>query len=259
MKSLNLGLTAMLGLLCLLVSCKSPDAPGGQTDKYYTVSFESGGGTVISDKTVLEGTTLNLTLTEYKPLRSGYLFDGWFVQGDTVQTARTSITVNENITLVAMWTRLFSVTLEMGEGGALGSNPNLYFTLGALFEPSSYRPFRKGFFFLHWYLKNDPSMAEVGSFRIDGDSTLVAKWEEGWAVTFELNGGVYSRNYITVAKGDNVTISLADINPVKDDNVFDGWYYDEYFTDPVLGDTATVTGDISLYVKWIPLRMFSSL
>jgi uncharacterized repeat protein (TIGR02543 family) len=170
--------------------------------------------------------------------------------------------VNENINLVAKWTKLFSVTLEMGEGGSLGSSVNLTSILGGSnFEAGSYRPVRKGFVFKYWYLKDDPTKTEVESIRMVEDITLVAEWEEGWAVTFELNGGVYNRdiNYITFAKGDNVTIALAKINIVREGYVFDGWYYDADFINPVLADTIPVTGNFTLYVKWVPLSLFTSL
>jgi uncharacterized repeat protein (TIGR02543 family) len=148
----------------------------------------------------------------------------------------------------------------MGEGGTLGlSNPNLTRLSGALFEASAYRPFKKGFVFLYWYLKDDPSRAAVESLRVENDITLVAQWEEGWTVTLVLNGGVYNRNYITVPKTDNATISLAGINLVRANYVFEGWYYDEAFTNPVIGDTVPVTESFSLYVKWTDVSVYASL
>jgi uncharacterized repeat protein (TIGR02543 family) len=261
MKLLGSGLASAFGLLLLLAACENPASPGPgpSVPTTYTVSFDSDGGSEIADiKKVPKGTVLSLREEEYVPKQTGYFFDGWYLQDDPKQTPYYSITVNGNITLVAKWIKLFSVALEMGEGGTLGLYPNLSVLPGSLFEAGAYRPFRKGFIFLHWYLKDDPSKAKVEGIRVDRDITLVAVWEEGWAVTLELNGGVYPRNYITVAQGDNVTVSLAEINPVREDYVFDGWYYDEGFTKPV-PDTITVTGDITLYVKWVSLGDFEPL
>jgi uncharacterized repeat protein (TIGR02543 family) len=261
MKLLSLGLTAALCLLCLLVSCKDPVAPepGPQPVPNYTVSFQSEGGTPIADIKVRKGTILHLRVKDFTPEQDGYFFNFWYLKGDAGKKPCIYITVNGNITLVADWTKLFIVTLELGEGGSLGRDPNISILPGTFFEPGAYRPFRKGFLFQYWYLKDDQSKAEVESVRVDRDITLVAEWGEAWAVTLVLNGGVYDRDYINVAKGDNVTISLANIKPVRNDYVFDGWYYDEYFIDPVLDDTITVTGDITLYVKWVRLSIFENL
>jgi uncharacterized repeat protein (TIGR02543 family) len=259
---LSLGLIATLGLLCLLVSCKSPVEPEQQqSDTYFTVSFDSDGGKEVPDiKNVLKGTLLNISSSDYWSKRSGYLFDGWYLQGDTQQKRLASIRVNGNITVVAKWAKLFSVTLEMGEGGTLGSSPNLTsFLYGSTFEVGSYTPYRKGFLFQYWYLKEDLSKAAVQSIRIEKDITLVAEWKEGWTVTLVLNGGSYVRDYITVAKGDNVTVSLADIKPVRQNYVFEGWYYDAGLNNPVPGDTIPVTGNINLYAKWTSLAFIESL
>jgi uncharacterized repeat protein (TIGR02543 family) len=260
MKLLSIGLTAVLGLLCLLISCKNPTTPETPPVINYTVSFQSDGGTPIADiKNVPQGTVLRVSSSDYWPKRPGYLFDGWYLQGDTNQRLLRSIRVNGNITLVAKWIKLFTVKLEMGEGGTLGGNLPLTFLPGALFEASSYRPFRKGFLFLYWYEKDKLPKAPVGTFQVDKDITLVAEWEEGWTVSLELNGGTYSRNYVTVAKRDNATISLAGINLVREGYIFEGWYYDAAFTNPVPGDTIPVTEDFTLYVKWTSLSVYSAM
>jgi uncharacterized repeat protein (TIGR02543 family) len=263
MRFLSLGLTVLLGLLCLLVSCKNDSPASEPSVEYYTVSFNSDGGSAIADiKNVRKGTVINIGRRVYWPERTRCLFVGWYLQGDTKQETLNVIRVEENINLVAKWDHLFTVTLEMGEGGSLGSNPNLTSIIGgSIFEPGSYRPFRKGFIFKYWYLKDDPSEAPVESIRILEDITLVAEWEEGWAVTFVLNGGVYNRDidYITFAKSDDAAVALAGISIVRDNYVFDGWYYDADFTDPVTSDTILVTGNFTLYVKWLPLSLFTSL
>jgi uncharacterized repeat protein (TIGR02543 family) len=259
---ISLGLIALLGLLCLLVSCKNDSSDSPSPEPLYTVSFDSAGGSAIADITnVPKGKVLNIGGRDYWPERPRCLFSGWYLQGDTRQQPVNAIRVEGNITLVAKWTQQFTVTLEMGAEGALGWNPNLTsFFYGSIFEAEAYTPFRKGFIFQYWYLKDDLSKTPVESIRIVEDITLVAEWEEGWTVTFVLGEGVYYyRNYITVAKADNATISLAGINLVREDYVFEGWYYDAEFFDPVPGDTVPVTGNMSLYVKWVPLSFFTSL
>jgi uncharacterized repeat protein (TIGR02543 family) len=262
MRLLGSGLVAAFGLLCVLAACENQAAPGPgpkPTVPTYTVSFDSDGGTPIAGIKVRKGVTIDLRDKYFQTQQTGYFFNGWFLKDDPspVLRSRTSITVNENITLVAKWIKYCVVSLEMGEGGTLGGNTELSVLPGTLLEAGGYKPFRKGFIFRYWYLKDDPSEAKRDSIRVDSDITLVAAWKEGWAVTLVLNGGVYPRDYITVDKDDG-TLDLAGVKPVKANSVFEGWYYNAGFTEPV-PDEITVTENITLYVKWLPLNLFEDL
>jgi uncharacterized repeat protein (TIGR02543 family) len=252
----SFGLIAALGMLCVIVSCKNSNAPEISITNY-TVSFQIGGGTAIADKIVQEGTALNLELAEYQIEQTGYFFDGWYLPGDTEQRPLSSITVTGDITLVAKWLFPVSVSLEM-EGGALEGIPNFSsLRPGSIFEASWYVPSKKGYVFLHWYLKDEPSHIVEENIQVDCDIILVAEWEEGWLVTLELDGGEYYRDYITLAK-DDAMLTLTLIRPFKDDYILEGWYYDEAFTLPV-PDKITLSSDITLYVKWSSLINFESL
>jgi uncharacterized repeat protein (TIGR02543 family) len=248
-------LVAALGLLCFLVSCKDssdPDQPAN-----YTVSFQSGGGTPIADKTVPKGT--DFKLSGYQTELAGHFFDGWYLQGDTAQKLLTSITVTKNITLVAKWLKAVSVTLDL-QGGVLAGNPDFTnLRPGTIFEAEWYVPTREdreGFVFLYWYLQDDLFQTEVRSIQVDTDITLVAKWEEGWIVELELDGGEYFTNYLTIAK--NAMLELASIRTFKDGYALEGWYYDAAF-DSRVPDVIMVTRNITLYVKWVILSYFEPL
>jgi uncharacterized repeat protein (TIGR02543 family) len=249
------GLFAALGLLCVIVSCEDSSAPETPAANY-TVSFLSDGITLIADKTVREGTTLALTFSEYQPEeRSGYFFDGWYVQDDTEQTILDRITVNKNITLVAKWVDPISITLDM-QGGELVGDPGSNLRPGTTFEAAWYVPAKRGYVFLHWYLQGDLSRTAVETIQVAAGITLVAEWEAGWVVTFELNGGEYPDEFITVTKG--ALFELSSIRPVKDDYVLEGWYSDGAFVfrSP---NTITVVKDITLYAKWVPLDIYSPM
>ena len=80
----------------------------------YTITFNSNGGSIIEPITDIEpDSTVNLDvtiggITTYNPVfvpeREGYLFDYWY-QIDYPLTPVHSITVNDDITLIAKWTR----------------------------------------------------------------------------------------------------------------------------------------------------------
>jgi uncharacterized repeat protein (TIGR02543 family) len=248
-------LIVIVGLVLACVSCNNSTTPPKTSVTNYTVSFQTAGGTAIPGKTMPEGATLALGLSEYQPERPGYSFDGWYIQGDTEQTPVTSITVKENITLVAKWLSNVSVTLDL-QGGTLSRDPDTSVRPGAVFD-AWHVPSLKGSVFLHWYLKGDPYMAKVESIQVYDNITLVALWELGCVVTFELDEGeYYGDDYVTVALYD--TFETAEIRPLKDGYVLEGWYYDEDFTRPV-PPVITVSRDITLYVKWAPLSDYSHL
>jgi uncharacterized repeat protein (TIGR02543 family) len=255
-KLLTLSLILALGMVCFLVSCK--DSNDSESPVNYIVSFQSGDGTAIADKKVRKDATLNLELSEFQPELTGYFFDGWYLQGDTEQELLASIKVTKNITLVAKWQKAVIVTLDLQGGTWEGAVllPDTYHRRGSTFHAVWYEPAKRGFIFKYWFLQGDPNKEEKESIQVDNDITLVALWEEGWVVEFELNGGVYQPNYLTVA--NNAIIQLASIKPVKDGYALEGWYYDASFASRA-PDLITVTGNIKLYAKWISLEAFDSL
>ena len=81
------------------------------------------------------------------------------------------------------------------------------------------------------------------------DITLYAKWEKlpdvTYQVTFDTTGGSSIMTQ-TVIKGDKA--QKPETDPVRDGNVFAGWYLDEAYTTLYEFDTP-VTGDITIYAK----------
>ena len=72
-------------------------------DVSYTLSFHANGGSVaMASKTVKAGEAYGELPT---PTRSGYLFDGWYtaMEGGSLITASTKVTLTENQTLYAHW------------------------------------------------------------------------------------------------------------------------------------------------------------
>lgn len=68
---------------------------------YYTVSFNSNGGSAINTITVRENGTVNLLKA---PIKEGYIFDGWYTDNGTFAKEFTKISrVTRNTTLYAKW------------------------------------------------------------------------------------------------------------------------------------------------------------
>lgn len=70
---------------------------GSANAQYYSVDFDSQGGSNVRSQVVLPG---GLLTQPSNPTKSGYTFDGWYYNGAKFNFATT---VNENMTLVASW------------------------------------------------------------------------------------------------------------------------------------------------------------
>lgn len=80
--------------------------------------------------------------------------------------------------------------------------------------------------------------------KVTGDSTF--------HITYVLNGGTQVANAPTSIE-PNETVVLP--TPTKTDYVFLGWYDNENFTGTSLTELSNVTGNVTLYAKWIKENM----
>ncbi len=105
-------------LLCLSVLAACKDGGGEEaTPNFYTVTFETAGGTEIAPKTVKEGNTV---MKPQDPEKNGYVFGGWF-NGGISWSFDSKVT--ENITLTAKW-----ITPENYYGYETGEDGNATLT-----------------------------------------------------------------------------------------------------------------------------------
>ena len=90
-------ISALLTLFCV-ISCDnvSDDTEAGTT--YYTVSFDSEGGSAVTVQTVESG---KLAIEPKEPTKTGYTFAGWYKDGAQFDFSKP---ITANITLIAHWT-----------------------------------------------------------------------------------------------------------------------------------------------------------
>ena len=140
----------------------------------YTLSFDSNGGSSVSDKIVNSGQAIG-TLTT--PTRTGYSFSGWYI-GSTRITSTTIWNYTSNQTAVARWSaRSYTVTFDYN--GATGNNSTATKTVrfdstyGTLPSPT-----RTGYTFDGWYRESDFSTLITSSTQVTNPAnhTLYAKW-----------------------------------------------------------------------------------
>ena len=163
----------------------------------YTITFETGGGTVIPAITQNYGTDIT---APQDPARVGYTFTGWsqsipetMPAGDLVITAGWQIDT-------------YTITYNL-DGGAATSNPTSYqvTTPTITLLPTS----KLGYTFVGWFDNSDIQVTEI-TLGSTGDVTLTAKFNiDTYTITYNLAGGNPTTNP-TSYKVTTPTIILID-------------------------------------------------
>lgn len=154
-----------------VVSCSDDEEP---TTKTYTVTFDSQGGSEVSNQRVNEGEKATVPET---PTKEGFTFDAWYTSTDyATRWDFTKDVVTKDLTLYARWTaNSFTVTfntnggsaidaIEVAEGGLLTEIPT---------------PVKEGFTFAGWYTDEELTEEFNDENPITADIILYAKWEQG--------------------------------------------------------------------------------
>lgn len=106
-------LTALLSLVLLISLCGCKKDPPPAEDVYYTVTFNTAGGSAVESIKVLEGSMISEPV---EPVKEGYVFGGW--KNGTKNWMFSMDTVKQNITLTATWIDALTVfECETNEDG----------------------------------------------------------------------------------------------------------------------------------------------
>ena len=133
--------------------------------KVYTVTYADGAeGAAFEPKTFVVAENDETPAFDGKPVREGYEFDGW--------TPEVAATVTEDVTYVAVWTKLWTVTYTDGvDGEVIFADQSHTVRDGEKTPAYVGAPFaREGFLFKGW----SPALAET----VTADVTYVAVWTE---------------------------------------------------------------------------------
>lgn len=168
MKKLKLGLLIIVGVF-LVTACSC-------SKQKYTVTFDSNGGSSVSAQTVKKGGTAS---KPNDPTRSGYIFDGWYVNLTDSSSYNFSKKVTSNLKLKAKWEKVedsYTISFDSDGGNSVSS---IKVGSGSVSLPT---PTRDGYKFLGWYY-NDKKITNVSD--ITTDMKLTAKWEKVESTTEE--------------------------------------------------------------------------
>lgn len=205
----------------------------------YTVTFESNGGSVVTEQTVNEGA---VATAPGAPMLEGYTFDGWYSDSELMIPYGFTEGVMANVMLYAKWTKnSYTVSFNSNNGSSVSSQSVSEGDTATIPEA----PTRAGHVFEGWY--SDAGLNESYSFTtpVMNNLTLYAKWTAIYTVTFNSNGGspVADQNMQTGGNAREPAV------PTRDGYTFNGWYSDAGLNE-AYSFTTSVTGNLTLYAKW---------
>ena len=237
-------ISLMLLMMVIVVGCKKDDPVISE----YIVTFNTQGGSNIDASKVVEGQKVT---KPQDPTKENYIFSGWYKEAAclTVWDFEKE-TVMSNVTLYAKWVEAAQAcVITFDAQGGSEVEPMTVNKGEKLAKPTN--PIKENCSFLGWY--KDAAYTTPWEFATDvvnEDITLYARWsnpdETIYTVTFDTDGG----NEIepaSVKANEKLTMPA---NPQKMGFKFRGWYSDPE-KQVVYDFNAPVTGDITLYAKWI--------
>ena len=202
-----------------------------------TVDYNYAGAPSTTMIDVEEGSKVDKNLTALDPgEREGYEFEHWQKDGEE-GAYDFNEKVAESFTLKAIWSRLFTVTIDSGVGEPAVSQVKEGQKINQPAEPE-----RDGYVFLGWY---DGETEFDFTKGITKDVTITAKWAKGHYVTLVSDGETWK--HVGVQSGSKFADPGA---PEKAGYAFDGWYN---------GNTKAtfpmdVTADVTLTAKWVKIH-----
>lgn len=207
--------------------------------KQSTLTFETNGGSSISDMLVFDATGINLP---DNPTKQSYIFAGWFNDAELTVLFNFYAGITANKTIYARWIPGATLTFNTNGGTAINSITVAYGT--SITTPAN--PTKQGYNFTGWY--SDIALTAPFNFGlgITVDTTIYAKWEVvEYTLTFETNGG-NAINLTTVAYENPI---IPPVNPTKLGYDFAGWYINPELT-ILFNFDAGITADTTIYAKW---------
>ena len=250
-KSFMLCISCLFTLLIFSASVYAKEDLIEYEEESYTITYElNGGKNSTNNPASYTQTTPTIELED--PTRKGYVFEGWYSDEEFIQLVEVIEQGSTgNQILHAKWKlETYNIIYHLNVNGAKNheNNPSSYdITTG---EITLMSPSREGCTFVCWYSDEEFTQPvkriKKGS---TGDQILYARWTtEKYTITYNLDGGKKNANNPSSYRVTTEDIVLGD--PSKKGYVFEGWYSDEEFTQPVEIIKEGSTGDITLYAKW---------
>ncbi|SCX66197.1 Listeria/Bacterioides repeat-containing protein [Lysinibacillus fusiformis] len=209
----------------------------------YTVSFNTDGGSAVSDQSVAYGEKASAPTPA--PTKAGYTFEGWYTDAGHTQVYDFTNVITENTTIYAKWkAQTYTVSFNTDGGSAVSDQSVAYGEKASAPTPA---PTKAGYTFEGWY--TDAGHTQVYDFTnvITENTTIYAKWNaQTYTVSFNTDGGSTVSDQ-SVAYGEKASAPTP--APTKAGYTFEGWYTDAGRTQ-VYDFTNVITENTTIYAKW---------
>ena len=210
----------------------------------WTVTFDVGDhGTAPAAQTVEDGAKATKPAD---PTAEDYSFQGWYTDTRYTMEYDFSKEVTEDTTVYAKWVKKPIVSFNRNGHGTAPASQTVELN-GKAVKPAD--PTAEGYVFRGWYTTAACTTEFDFNTPIAADTTLYAKWDEIYTVTFNVGGHGTAPTPQKVENGGKATKPE---NPTAKGWRFDGWYTDEKCTARYDFDKA-VTANTTLYAKWTQL------
>ncbi len=139
----------------------------------YTVSFNTDGGSAVSDQSVAYGEKASAPTPA--PTKAGYTFGGWYKDAGHTQAYDFTNVITENTTIYAKWkAQTYTVSFKT-DGGSTVSNQSV--AHGEKASDPNPAPTKAGYIFGGWYSSNTlEKLFDFESSFITRNMTIYAKW-----------------------------------------------------------------------------------
>ena len=237
------------------------------TENSYTVTFLANEDDTTPYSTQVvekDATDKKLALPATNPEKAGYSFVGWYLLSDTTKTVLTEATlpdVTENITVVAKWQAVFTVTvLNDLDGEAVDGAKTEYASSGTpekFVAPTGVT--KNGFTLVGWFEVVDGAYGDevTATTDITKSMTVAAKWNEiKYTVTYEL--GDHAATGATAPAEAEVTqlvgkVTLPAAPQAAKNYVFSGWKVGESDELKDAGAEIDVTADVTITAQYVQI------
>lgn len=211
--------------------------------KTVTVTYHVGSyGTAPASQTVDAGKKFTRPAD---PVDSRAIFQGWYTDENYTTAYDFGSAVETDLNLYAKWKDGYRVVFQTAYGTAPAEQKVAL--NGKATKPAD--PTATGYIFKGWYTSQLYTAEFDFNTPITADTTLYAKWNETYTVTFNVGRHGTAPTAQTVENGGKATKPE---NPTAKGWRFDGWYTDERYTARYDFDKA-VTANTTLYAKWTQL------
>ncbi|MDR2266170.1 MAG: InlB B-repeat-containing protein, partial [Christensenellaceae bacterium] len=208
------------------------------TGIYYTMSFNSAGGTHVDSKIGVYGSLIG---DVSDPEKTGYLFLGWFVnQGDITPYTLDTMPA-QDLALTARWVpHVYEIIFKTDGAGNL---PKVVEHYGSPLELPTVS--KTGHSFDGWFTDESRTQLFEDTTMPAGNTTLWAKWTRS-----AIDIG-YVTNDGSAIQSESVMVGeqLPAHTPTREGFVFTGWYLNKELTIPSTYEVAPDV-DLILYAGW---------